>query len=158
MNAKPKTLIAALLIVITGALLYAPVSSAVQAASGNGEISENEDLKGLKLLWWILNRSEPETIEGKAIAVHNGFLLLDTESGQRNIALPEEWNVETTIVAREMLFERGYLNVNEQVTVRTLRIDIISKSLLSIYLSIGYEIIDETGSRAYAILPINIEA
>ena len=157
MNSKLKFLTVTLAIVaVVGALVYMPLSMAVQ--NGNGDCAEAEcEHEGLKLLWWLLNNSEPVEIEGAAVTYHKDMLVLDTGDGQVRVALPEEWTVGTDVVAREMLFGSGYLSQGENVTVKALRTNLFEKTTFSIYFLIGYEIIDDAGVHAYAAIPLNIE-
>jgi len=140
---------------VAGALVYMPLTMAVQF--GNSEGVDNGDLKGLKLIWWLLNNSEPVEIEGEAVTYHKDMLIVDTGEGQVRIALPEEWTVGTDMMAREMLFGSNYLNHGENVTVKALRTNLFEKTTFSIYFAIGYEIIDDAGVHAYAAIPTNIE-
>jgi hypothetical protein len=136
---------------VVGVLVYVPITTALQSNGGEG------DLKGLKLIWWLLNNSEPVEIEGEAVTYHKDFLMVNTESGQVRIALPEEWTVDTEVIPRGMLFESGYLSPRENVTVKALKTGLFSKTTFAIYVAIGYEIIDDAGVHAYAALPMNIE-
>jgi hypothetical protein len=158
MNSKMKVFTVVLAtLVVAATLLYMPLTSAaIQAFDGEASDSECPN-DGLKLIWWLLNNSEPQEVEGNAITFFKDFLIVDTADGQVRIALPEEWTVGTNIVSREMLFGSGYLSVDENVTVKTLRTDIIEKQSFNIYLSIGYEIVDSEDVHAYAALPVNIE-
>ncbi len=56
-----------------------------------------------------------------------------------------------------MLFGSGYLSEGENITVKALSANLIDKEGLRIYLTVAYEIIDESGVYAYANLPFNIE-
>lgn len=145
-------------VAVVGALLYTPLTSAVQSSNGETADADCEDKQGLKLLWWLLNNSESVQIEGVAVTYHKEMLVLETSDGQVRIALPEEWTVGTNVVAREMLFGSGYLSQGENVTVKALRANLFEKVGLSIYFLIGYEIIDDSDVHAYAAMPINIEA
>jgi hypothetical protein len=145
-------------VAVVGALIYLPLTSAVQSSNGETADADCKDKPGLKLLWWLLNNSEPMQIEGVAVNYHKEMLVLETSDGQVRIALPEEWTVGTNVVEREMLFGSSYLNQGENVTVKALRTNLFEKVGLSIYFLIGYEIIDDSDVRAYAAMPINIEA
>lgn len=158
MNSKMKVLTVVLAtLVVAAALLYMPLTSAaIQAFDGKAPDTECPK-DGLKLIWWLLNNSEPQEVEGNAVTFFKDLLVVNTADGQVRIAVPEEWTVGTDVVTREMLFGSGYLSVGENVTVKTLRADIIEKQSLNIYFSIGYEIVDDEGVHAYAALPVNIE-
>ena len=157
MNSKLKVFAVVLVVVVVvGALMYMPLSIAVQ--NGNREVAEAEcEHEGLKLIWWLLNNSEPVEIEGAAVTYHKDMLIVDTGDGHVRIALPEEWTVGTDVVTREMLFGSGYLSQGENVTAKALRTNLFEKTAFSIYFAIGYEIIDSAGVHAYAAMPINIE-
>jgi len=71
--------------------------------------------------------------------------------------MPPAWIVGEEEMMREELFESGYLSVDESITVKALRADMIYKEELCIYLLLGYEIIDEDVVHAYAVLPFNIQ-
>jgi hypothetical protein len=86
------------------------------------------------------------------------MLIVNTADGQARIFLPEEWNVNTDIVTRETLFGSDTFSAGEDVVVNALRSDVIDKEELCIYFLVGYEIANESGVRAYATLPLNIEA
>ena len=106
MKSKLKFLTLTLVIVaVVGVLLYMPLTRAVQSCNGEAAEADCEDLQGLKLLWWLLNNSEPVEIEGVAVTYHKDMLVLDTGDGQMRIALPEEWTVGTDVVARECSLE-----------------------------------------------------
>jgi len=96
-------------------------------------------------------------VEGAIVTLLRGMLVVNTVEGQIRIHLPQEWIVDEELMMREELFENGYLSVDETITVKALRGNMIDKEGLRIYLLLGYEIIDETGAHAYAALPFNIE-
>lgn len=96
--------------------------------------------------------------EGPVVALFKDMLIVDAGEGQMQIHLPQTWAVDGELTRREELFDSGYLSVGENITVKALRADVIDKEELCIYLLLGYEIIDESGVHAYAVLPFNIEA
>ena len=159
MNAKLKVLTMVLVtFAVAGALLAMPLTGAALQASGDKSgKAECTQVNELGLIWWLLNNSEPEDVEGAAVTFHKDMLMVNTDGGQKRIALPEEWTVGSDLVTREMLFGSGYLSVGENVTVRALRAEIIEKEGLCIYVLIGYEIVDDAGVHAYAAIPLNIE-
>lgn len=161
MKSKLKVLAVALVTVaVASALLYMPLTNALQ--------SEVPDVEGTyahrckpwlkaRRSWWFLNHSEPVEVEGAAVTLLRGMPVVNTAEGQIRIHLSREWIVDEEPMMREELFESGYLSVGENITVKTLRGNMIDKEGLCIYLLLGYEIIDETGAHAYAVLPFNIE-
>jgi hypothetical protein len=144
---------------MVGALVYLPLTSAIESGENNGIDDEGNcgDFKGLRLIWWLLNNSEPMEVEGEAIMYHKDMLVINTANGQARIALPEEWTVGADVVPRELLFEGGYLSVGESVNVKALRTNIFEKTAFSIYFLICYEIVNDEGVHAYAAMPFNIE-
>lgn len=161
MKSKLKVLAVALVtIAVTSALLYMPLTNALQSevpgVEGTHAHSYKPWLKA-RLSWWFLNHSEPVEVEGAAVTLLKGMLVVNTAEGQTRIHLPQEWIVDEELMMREELFESGYLSVGEDIIVKALRGNIIDKEGLRIYLLLGYEIIDESNVHAYAALPFNIE-
>lgn len=163
MTSKLKVVtIALVMIAVASALIYMPLTEAFQ--SGEEEApdvkfaAQNQRRSWLKarLAWRFLNHSEPVEIEGTVVALFKNILIIDTTEGRIRIHLPPQWNVGEEVMTREELFE-GYLSVGEDITVKALRADVIDKDGLCVYLLLGYEIIDENGAHAYAVLPFNIE-
>jgi len=111
----------------------------------------------IRRLWWFLNRSEPVELDGTAVALFKDMLIVDIAEGQIRVHLSREWTVNGELMTREELFESDYLSEGENITVRALRADVIDREGLCIYLLLGYEIIDESGVHAHAVLPFNIE-
>lgn len=161
MKSKLKVLAVALVTVaVVSALLYMPLTNALQ--SGVPDVEGAYARRGkpwlrAKLGWWFLNHSEPVEVEGAAVILLRGMLVVNTAEGQIRIHLPREWIVGEELMMREELFESGYLSVGENITVKALRGNMIDKEGFSIYLLLGYEIIDESSVHAYAALPFNIE-
>ena len=159
MNSKLKVFTMVLVtFAFAGALLAMPLTGATLQSSGEeaGE-AQCAQVDEFGLIWWLLNNSEPEDVEGAAVTFHKDMLVVNSDRGQKRIALPEEWIVGSDLVTREMLFGSGYLRIGENVTVRALRAEIIEKEGLCIYVLIGYEIVDDAGVHAYAAIPLNIE-
>jgi hypothetical protein len=159
MNSKLKVFTTVLVtFAVLGALLAMPLTGAtLQASEDEAEDAECAQVDELGLIWWLLNNSEPEDVEGAAVSFHKDMLMVNTDGGQKRIALPEEWTVGSDLMTREMLFGSGYLSVGENVTVRALRAETIEKEGLRIYVLIGYEIVDDASVHAYAAIPLNIE-
>ncbi|UCH31092.1 MAG: hypothetical protein JSV05_06165 [Candidatus Bathyarchaeota archaeon] len=144
---------------IVGALVYLPLTSALESSENNDIADEGNfgDFKGLRLIWWLLNNSEPVEVEGEAVMYYKDMLVINTNNGQARIALPEEWIVGADVIPREILFESGYLSVGETVNVKALRTNVFEKTAFSIYFLISYEIVNSEGVHAYAAVPFNIE-
>jgi hypothetical protein len=170
MKTKIKILAITLVIVaVASVFLYAPLTNALQP---NGDQESNVEILNdmnfdahcrckprlkARLVWWFLNHSEPTEVNGTAVALFKNMLIADTSEGQIRIHLPQAWTVNGEIIMREELFESGYLSEGENITVKALRADVIDKEGLCVYLLLGYEIIDESGANACAVLPFNIE-
>ena len=184
MKSKLKVLAVALVtIAVVGVLLYTPLINALQSDEGQesdiempndmnfaahprckswlrtrlGESDVTTHNKRARAIWWFLNHSEPVEVEGTAVTLFKSMLVVNTVEGQIRIHLPPAWIVGEEQMMREELFESGYLSVDENITVKVLRADMIDKEELGIYLLLGYEIIDEDDVHAYAILPFNIQ-
>lgn len=157
MNPKWKVITLVLVTIgVAGALFYAPLIGALQ--SDQNQVLESECRDDGRLFWWLLNNSRPVEVRGVIATLHHGMLIVNTADGQARIFLPEEWTVDTDIVTRETLFGSGTFSAGEEIVVSALRIDIIDKEELCIYFLVGYEIANEADVRAYATLPLNIEA
>jgi len=164
MKSKVKFLAVTLAIVaVASVLLYAPLTNALQP---NEE--QKPDMKFVERhrreprfkahrVWWFLNHSEPVEVKGTAVALFKDMLIVSTAEGQVRIHLPHAWTVDEELTMRAEIFESDYLSVGEDITVKALRADVINKEGFRVYLLLGYEIIDESDVRAYAVLPFNIE-
>jgi len=161
MKTKQKVLAVALVTVaVASALLYMPLTSALQPEVPDVEGTHAQRYKPrlrARLGWRFFNHSEPVEVEGAAITLLKGMLVVNTAEGQIRIHLPQEWIVDEELMMRRELFENGYLSVGENITVKALSGNVIDKEGLRIYLLLGYEIIDESSVHAYAALPFNIE-
>jgi hypothetical protein len=169
MNTKTKILTIVVLSAVALTLVCLPLTMAMKSSCGLGDevdfaqiekecpLGSQVDPK-VKLIWWILNKSEPVEIEGTVVMLQGSKLVLDVGTDQVTVQLAEEWIIEGEVVAREELVSCGYLSEGENITIKALRADLIYKPLLSIYIVIGYEIIDDTGAYAHANMDINIEA
>jgi hypothetical protein len=156
MNLKWKVITLVLVTVaVAGALFYVPMIGALQP--DQNQVLESERGGDGKLIWWLLNNSKPAEVRGAIATLHRGMLIVNTADGQARIFLPEEWTVDTDVVMRETLFRSDSFSAGEDVIVSALKIDIVDKEGLCIYFLVGYEITNESGVRAYATLPLNIE-
>ncbi|MFQ5758780.1 MAG: hypothetical protein ACE5IF_03810, partial [Candidatus Bathyarchaeia archaeon] len=149
MKSKLKVVtIALVMIAVAGAVLYMPLTGALQPGEEDGPDARfavrNQHRPRLKarLAWRFLNRSEPVEVEGAVVALFKDMLIVETTDGRIRIHLPPEWNVGEEVMPREELFE-SYLSVGEDVTVKALRANVIDKEGLCIYLLLGYEIVDD---------------
>lgn len=165
MNSKTKLLAVMLASIAVCMVIVFPLTHAVKSSAKLGEelaLTELEDCnpEALKVgvALWFLNNSEPVEVEGTVVTHKEGMLILDVGTEQTRMHLPEEWTVDGEIQSREELYSGGYLAEGETITVKALRADLIDREILSIYLMVGYEIIDDAGVHAYANLPVNIEA
>jgi hypothetical protein len=169
MNSKTKIFTVVLLSVAACMVVYLPTAMATQSSYELGddmvlaEMEQNGDgcdhpLAKARLLWWLLNHSEPVEVEGTIVKLSDTKLVLSSGKDQIRVQLPEEWIVDGEEVTFEELFTSGYLSEGESITVKTLRINLIEKVGLNIYVSIGYEITDDTCTQAYANMDVNIEA
>jgi hypothetical protein len=164
MKSKAKFLaITLVMVAVASALLYAPLTNALPSSEEQkpdvefAECHRCEPRFKARLIRWFLRHSEAVEVEGTAVALFKDMLIVDTVEGQIRIHLPQAWTVDEELTMREELFESGYLSVGEEITVEALRADVVDKEGLRIYLLLGYEIIDESGVHAYAVLPFNIE-
>lgn len=105
----------------------------------------------------FLTHSESVELEGTAVVLFKDMLVVDAAEGQVQIHLSRAWIVDGELTMRGDLFEGGYLSEGEDVTVQALRADVVDKEGLNIYFLLGYEIVDDTGVPASAVLPFNIE-
>jgi len=164
MKSKLKFLIIALaMVAVTGAVLYMPLMGMAQS---NGE--EIQDVEFVEPCyryrycckprspWWFLHNSYPVEIEGTAVGLWKGMLVVNTTEGHVRVHLPKMWTIGEEFVKRGELFDE-YLSVGEEITVKALRANVTDKEGFSIYVLLGYEIIDECGVGAYAVLPFNVE-
>jgi len=164
MKSKVKFLAVTLVIVaVASALLYAPLTNALQSNEEQRPDVEVVEFHRRKPRFkahrvrWFLNHSEPVEVEGTAVALFKDMLIVRTAEGQVRIHLPHAWTVDEELMMRAYLFESDYLSVAEDIAVKALRTDVINKEGFHVYLLLGYEIIDESDARAYAVLPFNIE-
>lgn len=169
MNSKTKIFTVVLLSVAACMVVYLPTAMATQSTYELGddamlmEMEQNGNscehpLAKAGIIWWILNHSEPVEVEGTVVMLSDTKLVLSSGNDQIRVQLPEEWIVDGEEVTHEELFTSGYLTEGEDITVKTLRVNLIEKGWLNIYVSIGYEIVDDAGAYAYANLDVNIEA
>lgn len=107
--------------------------------------------------WWFIHHSEPVEIEGTSVTIVRGMLVLNAEHGQIRILLPRLWIIGEEVIQRSELFNVGFLEAGETVTVKALRANLTSTETHGVYLLLGYEITSVTSTYAFAVLPFNIE-
>jgi hypothetical protein len=141
-----------------------PLTHAVSSSAGLGnevafaEMADgNPEALKVGLVLWFLNNSEPVQVDGTVVTRIEGMLIVGAGTDQVRVHLPDEWIVDGELLTREELFAGGYLSEGENVTVKALEANLIDKPILRISLTVGYEIIDDSGVHAYANLPVNIE-
>jgi len=165
MKTKVKVLAVTLVMVaVASALLYAPLTNALQSDEEQKPDRKFVEFHRRKPRFkahlrerWFLNHSEPVEVEGTAVALFKDMFVVNTTEGQIRIHLSQGWIVDKELTMREELFEGDYLSVGEDIAVKALRANVINKEGFRVYLLLGYEIIDESGSHAFAVLPFNIE-
>ena len=84
-------------------------------------------------------------VDGTVVTHIEGTLIVGAGTEQTRILLPDEWIVDGELLTREELFAGGYLSEGENVTVKALEANLIDKAILRISLTVGYEIIDDSG-------------
>ena len=71
--------------------------------------------------------------------------------------LPAQWTVNGEVLTREELFTSGFMGEDEAVTIKALQADVDNQEGATIYITAGYEIINQSGVHAIANLGVNIE-
>jgi hypothetical protein len=162
-NSKTKALTIMLASVAACMVIVFPLTHAVSSSAGLGDevaftemVDGNPEALKVGLVLWFLNNSEPVQVDGTVVTHIEGMLIVGADTDQTRIHLPDEWIVDGELLTREELFA-GYLSEGENVTVKALEANLIDKPILRISLTVGYEIIDDSGVHAYANLPVNIE-
>lgn len=114
-------------------------------------------IKGLQLPYGFLQNASLSTISGTIVSTVKGMLVLDTNSGQIQVLLPNAWTVGNTVVGRAALFNGTFASPGQNVTIKVLESNVFSNANFSINEMLGYEAINATGTEAYAVLPFNIQ-
>ena len=168
MNTKTKALVILTASLVAVMVFYAPLTQATQTTISLGDEIEEIEVgeagsrcAGVRpkvsfVLWFLIN-SEPVQVEGTIVAWSDTKLILDTVDDQIRIHLPAEWTINGNILTREELFTSGYINDGEAVKIKALQADVENQEGAVIYISVGYEIINQSGVQAIANLGVNIE-
>ena len=107
--------------------------------------------------YWIIENSEPVTVDGTVVGLTRHMLILDVGDGQVRVLLSPVWSVGMEIVRAKDLFDNGFLVQGENVTVKALKTPLVAEENYGAYLLFGYEIANATDTHAFAALPFNIE-
>lgn len=157
-------------------ILALPLMSSVIAAEDNGgQSDESSDapqgnirrlivarmLQQGRRRWliWFFKGAEKDTVSGTVTARHRNILILTDGDGKRyNIVLPVNWNIGSEVISLNEMFEEGYVNIDDEVTLEVLKRTVENENELTLTIFVGYEIENEdTGDVFYAVLPVNIE-
>jgi hypothetical protein len=105
----------------------------------------------------LLQNATLSTVNGTVVSEVKGMLVLDTGTGQVRVLLPKDWTVGNEVVDRATLFNSTFASAGQSVTVKVLESDVFNNANFSINVMMGYEVINATGTHAYAVLPFNIQ-
>jgi hypothetical protein len=105
----------------------------------------------------LLQNGTLSTVNGTVVSEVRGMLVLDTSTGQVRVLLPKDWTVGNEVVNRATLFNGTFARAGQSVTVKVLESDVFTNANFSISVMMGYEVINATGTHAYAVLPFNIQ-
>lgn len=112
---------------------------------------------GLRWTEGLLQNATLSTVNGTVVSEVKGMLVLDTGTGQVRVLLPKDWTVGNEVVNRATLFNGTFASAGQSVTVKVLESDVFNNTNFSINVMMGYEVINATGTHAYAVLPFNIQ-
>ena len=112
---------------------------------------------GLRWTEGLLQNATLSTVNGTVVSEVKGMLVLDTGTGQVRVLLPKDWTVGNEVVDRATLFNSTFASAGQSVTVKVLESDVFNNANFSINVMMGYEVINATGTHAYAVLPFNIQ-
>jgi hypothetical protein len=113
---------------------------------------------GLEFVQMLSQNSTLSTVQGTLIAVSRDLLVLSTDSGQVRVMILNEWTVGSEVVDRATLFNGTFVSPGQSLTVNVLKSDLFSNTNFSVNVMLGYEVVNATGTHAYAVLPFNIQA
>lgn len=167
-------LVTAILLAVIGVstAVYGASLQTVNANSNAGQSSNSSSTKSfptpyppsgydaskeLAILKKFLKHVTAVSVNGTVVGLVNGTLILNTNGGNVRIFLPELWSVDTELMGRAQLFNNTFSGREQNVTVKALKSIIFEGSNFSINVMFGYEIINEQGIHAFAVLPFNIE-
>jgi uncharacterized protein YdeI (BOF family) len=134
---------------------FASENGTMRCRMGWGPRAQANNLESVLKLF---ENATTSTVQGTIVSQIRGILILNTDSGQVRIMIPNGWTVGSEVVGRATLFNGTFSGSGQSVTVNVLKSDLISNSNLSINVMLGYEVVNASGTHAYAVLPFNIQA
>lgn len=112
---------------------------------------------GLQFVQLLSENATLSTVQGTVVSQSADLLILNTDSGQVRVIVPNEWTVGGEVVDRAALFNGTFVSSGQSLTVDVLKSDLFSNANFSVNVMLGYEAVNATGTHAYAVLPFNIE-
>lgn len=112
---------------------------------------------GLQLPEELLQNATLGTVQGTIVSEYRGMLIMDTNTSQIRVQLPNAWTLDNQVVSRATLFNGTFASQGQSVTLKVLESDVVNNTNFSINVMMGYEAINATGTQAYAVLPFNIQ-
>jgi hypothetical protein len=112
---------------------------------------------GLQLPEELLHNATLATVQGTIVSEYRSMLILDTNTSQIRIQLPNAWTLDNQVVNRATLFNGTFASQGQSVTLKVLESDMVNNTNFSINIMMGYEAINARGTHAYAVLPFNIQ-
>jgi len=112
---------------------------------------------GLQLVQFLSENATLSTVQGTVVSQWGDVLILDTGSGQVRVMIPSEWTVGSEVVSGAALFNGTFASSGQTLTVNVLKSDLFSNANFSVNVMLGYEVVNEAGTPAYAVLPFNIQ-
>lgn len=72
--------------------------------------------------------------------------------------LPVQWNIGSEVISLNEMFEEGYVNIGDEVTLDVLERTVENENEVTLTIFLGYEIEnEEAGDMFYAVMLVNIE-
>jgi hypothetical protein len=105
----------------------------------------------------FLQNASLASVSGSIVTETRGLLLLDTNSGQISIQIPNEWNIGSQVVSGATLFNGTFASSGQTLTLQVLESGVFSNTSFTINEMIGYQATNATGTTATAVLPFNIQ-
>jgi hypothetical protein len=112
---------------------------------------------GLQFVQLLSENATLSTVQGTVVSQTRDLLILNTDSGQVRVMIPNEWTVGNEVVNSASLFAGTFVSSGDTLTVNVLKSDLVSNASFSVNIMLGYEAVNATGTHAYAVLPFNIE-
>jgi len=108
---------------------------------------------------WFFKGAEKDTVSGTVIVRHSHILILTDDDDERyNIVLPVQWNIGSEVISLNEMFEEGYVNIGDEVTLDVLERTVENENEVTLTIFFGYEIKnEEAGDMFYAVMLVNIE-